>query len=77
MLTALISAIRARNATITRTRNGVADIGTFTPRKGFSYAMLNAALITGIIRALIVLIALETIAALISRPTRSSILYGV
>jgi hypothetical protein len=39
--------------------------------------MLNAALITGIIRALIVLIALETIAALISRPTRSSILYGV
>nr|DAN60644.1 MAG TPA: hypothetical protein [Crassvirales sp.] len=34
--------------------------------------MLNAALITGIIRALIVLIALETKAALISRPTRSS-----
>jgi hypothetical protein len=39
--------------------------------------MLNAALITRAIRALAALLSLETRAALLSRTSHSSILYGV
>lgn len=69
--------MRARGITVTGTRNKVADIGTFTPRRGFSHIMLNTALITRAIRALAALLSLETRAALLSRASHSSILYGV